>query len=134
MKCPYCGQPPKMVTGEEIYPRLEHLHYKNFWSCPPCGAYVGCHDPNPRLKLNGTEPLGTLANAELRKARSAVHAAFDPLWKRKRMNRTQAYQWLGQRMGLPPDQTHVACFNLVQCKLALNTINQYQEKKIEYAL
>lgn len=77
MKCPYCGKDVHLVTGEEIYPHRNDLHMKNFWLCKPCNAYTGTHDKNPKRGFNGTEPLGTLANAKLRKLRKDTHAVFD---------------------------------------------------------
>lgn len=73
--CPYCREPSKAVTGARIYPHRPDLHRKKFFECEPCGAWVGCHDTGA--------PFGRLANAALRKAKQAAHAAFDPFWKAK---------------------------------------------------
>lgn len=73
--CSYCNKPAELVTGKEIYPHRPDLYPKKFWRCRPCTAYVGCHKPNAGYG-DGTRPLGRLANAELRAAKSAAHAAF----------------------------------------------------------
>jgi len=59
MKCDYCQQQAKLVTGDIIYPHRPDLYSKKIWHCEPCRAWVGTH--------KGTvKPLGRLANAELR--------------------------------------------------------------------
>lgn len=109
MRCPYCEQPAKLVTGDSIYPQRPDLHYKLFWLCRPCDAYVGCHD-------GGQRPLGRLANGELRRAKMAAHAAFDPLWKSGERKRKQAYHWLALTLGLTRAQCHIGELDLEQCR------------------
>ena len=109
MKCPYCGSNVSRVDSTQIYGRSYGLVYL----CdryPACDAYVGCHP-------DGT-PKGTLANRRLRAFRKATHAFFDPLWKERTKvfeSRNAAYQWLGEKMNLPPDLAHIATFDEVQC-------------------
>ena len=100
--CPYCQKPAQMVNGRAIYPHRTDLFRLVFWQCAPCDAYVGCHLPAPRGLGDGTVPLGRLANAELRRARQQDHAAFDPLWRARHMNRRQAYAWLARQLGARP--------------------------------
>lgn len=110
--CPYCGDPAKLVGGKVIYPRLEHLHGKKLWHCKPCGAWVGCHDGT-------TKPLGRLANYELRRAKMAAHAAFDPLWKDQGPNglkRGDAYAWLAKELSVPVSECHIGMFDESQCR------------------
>jgi hypothetical protein len=60
-----------------------------------------------------------LANAELRAAKSAAHAAFDPLWKshgNKGAARARAYRWLAQEMKMRPENCHIGMFDLDQCR------------------
>lgn len=111
--CLYCQQPSKEVDGTAIYkhrPDLAHLH---FYMCEPCDAYVGTH--------RGTrKPLGTLANANLRRLRNQAHTAFDPLWSNEGgMPRKAAYAWLAQSMGLRDDECHIAMFNEDQCRMTI---------------
>ena len=68
VSCPYCNAPAELVRGDVIYRGRPELHAKRFWRCAPCGAHVGCHAPNRRFGYDGTQPLGRLANASLRKA------------------------------------------------------------------
>lgn len=71
--CPYCHQPARYTDSAPLY---RGNSYGMVWLCDPCGAWVGCHG-------NTDEPLGRLANKELREWKQKAHAAFDPLWKRK---------------------------------------------------
>lgn len=112
MKCPYCDKSAKLVTGDSIYPRRPDLRHKLFYLCRPCDAYVGCHE-------GGSRPLGRMANAELRRAKMAVHAVFDPLWQSGERKRKQAYHWLALTLGLTRAECHVGNFDLEQCRAAL---------------
>lgn len=107
--CPYCNQPAPLVTEKEVYPDLPWLHDKSFYMCAPCGAYVGCHDGT-------TRPLGRLANAELRIAKMAAHAAFDPLWKSRLYTRRAAYSWLAKKLGIERDDCHIGGFDVETCR------------------
>jgi len=108
--CPYCGKPPKRVYGDDLFPHLPKLAGKVFWRCEPCGAHVGCH--------HGTDkPFGPLANAELHKARTDAHAAFDPIWELRYMERTQAYEWLAETLDIEVRKAHIGMFDLEQCML-----------------
>lgn len=124
--CPYCARPALFVTGEVIYPHRPDLYGLRFWRCAPCDAYVGCHKAGTHAVYNGrqrkhdgTEPLGRLANAQLRSAKRMAHAYFDPLWQSQGQarfrSRTLAYKWLSERMGLPPERTHIGEFDVLQC-------------------
>lgn len=107
--CPYCDRAAMLVPGREIYPHRADLHHREFWSCPPCGAYVGCHE-------NTANPLGRLANAELRVAKVQAHAAFDPLWRDGQMKRKAAYRWLAQQLGIEFKACHIGWFDVEQCR------------------
>jgi hypothetical protein len=109
MKCPYCNHDAELVTGAVIYPRLPWLHEKLFYSCLPCNAYVGCYDGTVR-------PLGRLANAELRAAKMAAHAAFDPIWKSRQLTRTAAYRWLARELRIEITDCHIGMFDVDTCK------------------
>lgn len=111
MKCPYCGGDAELKTGQHVYPHRPDLAHLKIWACDPCDAWVGTHKNSPN-----NAPLGRLANAELRKAKMAAHAAFDPLWKSGQMSRSKAYALLAQKMGLPKSETHIGMFDVEQCK------------------
>lgn len=112
--CPKCHLESRLTTGKEIYPHRTDLSKKHYYKCDSCGGYVGCH---------GTTliPLGTPADAPLRKARSAVHSIIDPLWKRQKARkkaRGMVYGYLCLKMGIPCDETHVGMFDIERCRQA----------------
>lgn len=112
--CPYCGKKAEYVDTIEIYGKSYGMAYL----CRPCDAYVGVHD--------GTDiPLGRLANRELRRWRNRAHAAFDPLWQQGpyRRRRNDAYAWLAGKMGLTKEETHIAMFDVEQCKQVIQIMN-----------
>ena len=112
MKCPYCGEWAEKTTGRKVYPRREDLHHLVIYACLPCDAWVGAHKDSGK-------PLGRLANAELRAAKRAAHAAFDPLWKSGQMSRSKAYALLAEKMGIDPKDAHIGMFDVEQCKTVI---------------
>ncbi len=119
--CEYCGQLAKLVTGNTIYPHRMELSKLNFWLCETCDAYVGCHKPNAKYNIIGTEPLGRMANAELRAARTNAHEAFDPMWKSKKMTRTKAYSILAKFLKIKDVDCHIGNFDVEQCNRIINS-------------
>lgn len=109
MKCQYCEQDAELVDGEKMYPHVPRLAGKKFWRCVPCNAHVGCHP--------GTEnPLGRIANAELRRAKMAAHAAFDQIWNSGEVKRRDAYRWLADQLGMKKKLCHIGWFDVNTCK------------------
>lgn len=115
--CDYCETEAKLVTGAIIYPRRKDLHTLFFWFCAPCDAYVGCHKKDKGYG-NGTVPLGRLANAKLRTAKSKVHKVFDPMWKSGQMTRGCAYRWLSGALNIPYEKCHIGMFDVETCEKA----------------
>jgi len=116
--CPYCGKDAELVTGEAIYAHLPHLHHLQYWACETCDAYVGCHAKGARvgsITSDGTLPLGTLANAHLRSARSLAHRTFDPLWRSNKSQRRAAYAWLANELKIPTNKCHIAMMDASTC-------------------
>jgi len=109
--CQHCGCEAALVGGKEIYPHRPDLYYKSFYLCQ-CGAYVGTHPGT-------TNPLGRPSNAELRKAKAAAHAVFDPIWQSREMGRKAAYRWLGEQLGIPASEVHIGWFDLQMCARVL---------------
>ena len=52
----------------------------------------------------------------LARARSAAHAAFDPLWQSGRMTRSRAYSELARRLGIPKHQAHMQMMDIAMCE------------------
>lgn len=118
--CPYCGGDSVLVTGDVVYPNRPDLAGKRFWLCAGDQAWVGVHGKTER-------PLGTLADAALRKHRQEVHAVFDVIWQAKMVRdgntewsaRGRGYKWLAEAMQIPPSECHSALFSHDQCALAI---------------
>lgn len=109
--CPYCGDASILINGLVIYPHRPDLADLSFYQCSPCDAYVGCHK-------GGTEPLGRLADKELRAWKSKTHKVFDPLWRSGLMKRSEAYKQLAIEMNIESKSCHVGMFSVEQCKQA----------------
>lgn len=105
--CPYCGGSSKLVDSREIYGRS----YGLVWHCRPCDAYVGVHKDSPTHA-----PLGSLANRDTRAWRVRAHDAFDPLWKRGRVSRSDAYKMLADKLRISPARTHISWLDVEGCK------------------
>jgi hypothetical protein len=125
--CPYCNIPAKLVKGNIIYPHRPDLSELNFWKCD-CGAYVGCHKANEPKGFDGIEPLGRLANEELRKAKSLAHKEFDSIWKDKYTSRTNAYKLLAEYMDMTKDECHIGMFDLYQCNQVVKFVYKYFDR------
>ena len=128
MKCPYCGGKAHLRDASSIYHnnRRKGKIYicENF---PNCDSYVGCHK-------NTTKPLGRMANKKLRTMKSKAHYYFDPLWKNKLFsrkkslshNRTRAYQWLAEQLGLPESKCHIGLFDVDMCRQVIQVCKRKQ--------
>ena len=115
--CDYCGKQSHFVDSTIVYGRS----YGMIYYCPGCKAWVGVH--------KGTDvPLGRLADAQLRKAKIAAHAAFDTIWRRRRTTRKEAYKWLSEQMGLPVEKTHIGMFDLAQCEQVITLCKKRMEE------
>lgn len=116
--CDYCGKPAALVDSAEIYRRS----YGPMWLCRPCDACVGTHKNSPKH-----HPLGRLANRELREAKKAAHAAFDPVWRSGRKTRQQAYGWLAEQLGIPFAKTHIGMFDVDLCRRTVEVSRAFME-------
>lgn len=137
VSCPYCGKHANLVGGDAIYPHRRDLYDLMFWQCAPCDAYVGCHKHGATVLVNkrqvrsdGTLPLGRLANAELRAAKSAAHRAFDPIWKSGQLSRSAAYGWLAETLGMQKSECHIGMFDVGQCQAVVAKAAQAMPSKV----
>jgi hypothetical protein len=127
--CPYCELPAKLVGGNVIYPHRNDLCDLMFWQCAPCGAYVGCHKKGAwfyhrgqKHTSDGTLPLGRLADAKLRRAKSDAHAVFDLLWRSGDMSRVAAYAWLSKALGISQDDCHIGMMDVKTCQTVVEKV------------
>jgi hypothetical protein len=96
--------------------------YGPVYACLPCQAWVGCH-------RGTTQPLGRLADAELRRAKMDAHQAFDRTWRALharrqadepqctlRRTRASRYRRLAELLGIPPRDCHIGMFDVETCR------------------
>lgn len=110
---------PEAGCDGTIKRRYSNKYRRFFYGCTRwmhgCRAGVGCH-PDGR-------PLGTPATHETRRARMRAHAAFDPLWKTKRMSRARAYAWLAEAM--ERREVHMGEMDVWECELVIRLVRQH---------
>ena len=107
--CPYCGRQAVLRDARYVYGFKAVVRY--VYVCagyPECNAYVNVHEWN-------MEPMGTLANGELRNKRIQTHKVFDRIWQNGIMTKGNAYEWMKIKLDLSRDQAHIANFNESMC-------------------
>lgn len=117
VKCPYCR---KLCELKETQQGIIYI-------CEGCDAYVSTHK---KLDEKGyCKPMGTPADADLRKLRIATHYIFDAIWKSKYkiITRDQLYKKLAIEMKMSNNRCHIGKFNKKQCLKALNKISNLPE-------
>lgn len=113
------------MAAAEVYPASQTG--AEFWPprflCRPCDAHVGTHaDTDP------PEPLGSLADAELRGLRFTCHGIVDPLWKGMTLakrRRKAVYKVLSHLMGTPEDGTHIGEWREDECRRFLSQVEKF---------
>jgi hypothetical protein len=108
MICPYCNKEALWCENKIIYGKNYGNSYM-CWYCKDCDAYVGCHN-------NTKEPLGVMADKELRILRIKCHDKFDDIWKNGTVTRKQAYKELQEIMEINQDEAHIGKFDKEQCR------------------
>lgn len=110
-ECPHCqSKLIKIAHHDDIYGKA-YGEWPWAYLCTWCRAYVGMH---PFTNI----PLGTLATAPLRKARSDCKKPFERLWQTAMMTRDDAYARLASHMGLTAETCHFGWFTIEQCEVA----------------
>jgi hypothetical protein len=119
-ECPHCGGPVEVMHHDRLYGR-EYGNWPWAYACTKygCGAYVGMH---PFTNI----PLGTLATKAIRDARNRCKLPFLKLTEK--MRRTEAYQALADKLGIPFEQCHFGWFDVEMCERArIASIEIYKE-------
>lgn len=116
--CPYCGAPAVLRNAESIYGFDDGTMAYVCKNYPRCDSYIRA--------FPGTEiPMGTLANAKLRRIRNVAHRFFDQLYLSNLMTRDAAYEWLAFWLACPHTHAHIALLDEYECRLLI-------EKSIEF--
>jgi hypothetical protein len=125
--CDYCGAKAALArAGEEPYPYRED--HGPLWICTACQAWVGIHS-----RSNRNVPLGRLADAALREAKSRLHDALEPLVaakvRRDAVNpfsaRAKALRWVATELGFDPAPASIHDMTLDQCQHALRYVEAF---------
>ncbi len=113
-QCNCCGREGVVIkSNAEIYGRA-YGEWPWVYICEGCGSYVGMH---PFTDI----PLGTLADladAATREARKECKAPFEALHRTGKMTRSDAYQKLADKLGIPKEECHFGWFDAAMCKKA----------------
>ena len=112
--CPYCNSKADLVSSVIIYKR----NYGFVYICPKypeCDSYVGTHKGSKK-------PLGTMANKTLRDLRIKTHNSFDPMWRKGRLTRNQAYSRLANLMNIEKYKCHISMFSEEECEKAISLL------------
>lgn len=117
-ECRYCSGEVELVENSDIYGR-SYGDWPYAYLCRPCNAYVGVHKDTDL-------PLGTLANEALRSARKMAKSQFFLVNKLMCRDRTFAYQWLADKMGISTKVCHFGMFEIDQCTAAYTILKAYK--------
>jgi zinc-finger-containing domain len=109
--CPYCNSRSELMCSSKVY---QSDNPESVYACLPCDAWIEIDKNNTRA----ITPLGRLANAELRAAKSQAHNVFDLLWQSELLSRSAAYEWLVSAMDSHRRDCHFAMFDVAQCQTA----------------
>lgn len=121
--CPYCQSEVEAVPNEEIYGKpFGDWPFAYLCQKEACRAYVGMH---PRTKI----PLGTLANAITRQARTRAKEMFNDLWGPGKMSRTEAYGWLAQHLDITVGRCHFGWFDVKTCQRVMKLITDEKRSR-----
>lgn len=107
-------RPSSVVYQDRARPG-EHLYVCARY--PQCDSYVSAHKKT-------LLPMGTLANASLRRKRILAHRSFNRLWEEGPMKKWQAYQWMQAKLALPCDQAHIAMMSEYMCDQLIAACDQ----------
>ena len=128
--CPYCGGKAVLVPSNVVYGGSMRTHYgvvESLWVCenyPKCDAYVGCHKGT-------TQPLGRLADKQLRYLKKQTHTQFDPIWRSGVMSRRKAYKWLSQQLHIAEKECHIGKFDPALCRKAIKVCRQRDDPQLQ---
>ena len=109
MKCQYCGRTAVLRKASYVHKNAADNEFLYVCSgYPNCDAYVGVH--------TGTKlPLGSLADAKLRRKRMETHRVFDAIWKNGILTKKDAYRWMCDTFCLTTAQAHIGHFSHYRC-------------------
>jgi uncharacterized protein DUF3268 len=117
--CPRCKSSVEIVNNDVIYGR-SYGEWPWAYKCAneACDCYVGMH---PFTDI----PLGTLADMATRDARKEAKAAFNPIWERGGMTRSEAYAWLADKLCIANvGECHIGWFDVETCNRVIDVCSK----------
>lgn len=106
----HCGRPAVLRDAKEVCrTRREGEKAYVCSGYPACDSFVLAHP-------NTLEPMGSLAEPELRRLRFEAHRQFGQLHKAGIMTKRQSYQWLAQIVHAPMSHAHIGHLGEYFCK------------------
>lgn len=123
--CNLCGGKVVFTSNSKIYGK--EYGSGRCYLCTKCGAFVGTHEPKPDVAY------GILSNSQMREAKKKLHSIFDPYWQgkpNKNKLRSALYYWLGEQMGIPPEESHFGYFDLLMLERAYQIMQSVKHKKM----
>ena len=123
--CNLCGGKVVFTSNSAIYGK--EYGSGRCYLCTKCKAFVGTHEPQPDVAY------GILSNSKMREAKKKLHAVFDPFWDgkpNKNKLRSTLYYWLGEQMGIPPEESHFGYFDLPKLERAYQIMQSVKHKKM----
>ena len=123
MRCPYCGSPVVFRSADGIY--HENKENTMLYVCsryPECDAYVRVH--------KGTKnPVGSLADPNLRALRREAHRYFNRLYETDLMDKRDAYQWLADIVSAPMSEAHIGHLGEYYCRQVIQESKKMLEDR-----
>lgn len=122
VRCQYCGSVAELRPASEIYGderRTDLLYVCSRY--PDCNSYVA-------VKPGTTDPMGPLANGDLRHLRIRAHRTFDQIWQRQIMSRKSAYRWMADYFGIRIQDAHIGMFNEYRCQKLIEKSHEVLEQ------
>ena len=125
MRCPYCDSHVVLRSADGIYKK--NSADTMLYICaryPACDAYV-------RILPSTKQPIGSLANGELRALRWEAHQNFDRLYLSGIMTRKEAYVWLASTLQIPMSQTHIGHLGKYYCRQVIEESQRLLENRLK---
>lgn len=119
--CQYCGRNAVLIPANQL--RNPPLHVEYLYYCSHCNAWVAAHSKTK-------EPMGILADGNLRRLRYEAHKAIDSVWQSGLMSKTDVYCWLSSSMGIPREKTHIGSFNEHNCREVIRLCSQLNKSEV----
>lgn len=111
IQCPYCGANAVLKSAAKMFGKKAREPNRYLYVCanwPICNSYVMAH-------MGDLQPMGTMANAELRHKRIMAHKALQAYQKASLTTKWASYIWLEGKLGLDQQRTHIGMFSAEEC-------------------